>query len=77
MQDYLARVKTERKKIIRYIQLVHDEEFVGGLIVANEQIILALQLYDKVRRLDGSGLVPPTVCAERVVLFLLLSCTAC
>ena len=50
VQDYLARVKTERKKIIRYIQLVKDEEFVGSLISANDQIILALQLYDRVGR---------------------------
>ncbi|KAN0060339.1 hypothetical protein ACQY0O_007668 [Thecaphora frezii] len=50
VQDYLARVKTERKKIIRYIQLVKDEEFVGSLISANDQIILALQLYDRLAK---------------------------
>ncbi|PWN48610.1 hypothetical protein IE53DRAFT_412194 [Violaceomyces palustris] len=50
VQEYLAKVKTERKKIIRYIQLVKDEEFVGGLISANDQVILALQLYDKLSK---------------------------
>ncbi|PWN95017.1 hypothetical protein FA09DRAFT_302137 [Tilletiopsis washingtonensis] len=47
VQRYLAQVKTERKKIVRYVQLVRDEEFLGGLISANDQIILSLQLYDK------------------------------
>ncbi|EPQ28967.1 uncharacterized protein PFL1_03257 [Pseudozyma flocculosa PF-1] len=50
VQDYLARVKVERKKIIRYIQLVKDEEFIGSLISANDQIILALQLYDRLSK---------------------------
>ena len=51
VQDYLAKVKLERKKIVRYIQLVKDEEFLGTLIAANDQILLALELYDKVRLL--------------------------
>ena len=49
VQEYLAKVKAERKKIVRYIQLVQDEEFIGSLISANDQIILALELHDKVR----------------------------
>ncbi|CEH15729.1 Cytosolic sorting protein GGA2/TOM1 [Ceraceosorus bombacis] len=47
VKHYLAAVKAERKKIVRYVQLVRDEEFLGGLISANDQIILSLQLYDK------------------------------
>lgn len=50
VQEYLAKVKAERKKIVRYIQLVQDEEFIGSLISANDQTILALELYDKVSR---------------------------
>lgn len=46
VQDYLVKTKVERKKIIRYVQLVKDEEFLGSLINANDQIILALELYD-------------------------------
>lgn len=50
VQDYLVKTKVERKKVIRYIQLVKDEEFLGGLIAANDQIILALELYDRVSK---------------------------
>lgn len=50
VQDYLAKTKVERKKIIRYVQLVKDEEFLGSLISANDQIILALELYDRLSK---------------------------
>lgn len=50
VQTYLGRVKTERKKVVRYIQLVKDEEYLGGLISANDQIILSLELYDKLSK---------------------------
>lgn len=50
VQTYLARVKAERKKVVRYIQLVRDEEYLGGLISANDQIILSLELYDKLAK---------------------------
>lgn len=50
VQQYLGKVKLERKRIVRYIQLVQDEEFIGTLIAANEQIILALELYDKLSK---------------------------
>ena len=32
------------------VQLVRDEEFLGGLISANDQIILSLELYDKLSK---------------------------
>ena len=50
VQDYLEKLKVERKRLVRYIQLVQDEEFLGGLISANEQVLLALELYDKLAR---------------------------
>nr|CDI52714.1 possible membrane trafficking adapter protein [Melanopsichium pennsylvanicum 4] len=50
VQDYLVKTKFERKKIIRYVQLVKDEEFLGSLISANDQIILALELYDRLSK---------------------------
>ncbi|CBQ72069.1 conserved hypothetical protein [Sporisorium reilianum SRZ2] len=50
VQDYLVKTKVERKKIIRYVQLVKDEEFLGSLISANDQIILALELYDRLSK---------------------------
>ncbi|MCO5583342.1 hypothetical protein L7F22_037252 [Adiantum nelumboides] len=50
VQLFLSRVKAERKKVVRYIQLVKDEEFLGGLISANDQILLSLELYDKLAK---------------------------
>lgn len=35
---------------VTQVQLVRDEEFLGGLISANDQIILSLELYDKLSR---------------------------
>lgn len=48
VQQTLGAVKNERKVLVRYIQLCQDEEMVGALIEANERIMIALQLYDKV-----------------------------
>ena len=47
VQENLDKAKASRRVIIRYIQLVNDEEFVGTLIDANEKIVEAIQLYDK------------------------------
>jgi len=47
VQECLTRAKQTRKIIVRYIQLVEDEEIIGTLIDANERIIAALQSYDK------------------------------
>lgn len=35
--------------MIRYIQVVEDEEYIGTLLQTNETVITSLQLYDKVR----------------------------
>ncbi|KAL9933454.1 hypothetical protein V8E36_007630 [Tilletia maclaganii] len=51
VQEYLAKVKAERKRVVRYIQLVQKhEETLGALIAANDQVLLALQLYDKLSK---------------------------
>ncbi|CAO1633783.1 unnamed protein product [Parajaminaea phylloscopi] len=50
VQQCLNLVKNERKQLVRYIQLVQDEEMVGALIEANERIVVALQLYDKLSK---------------------------
>lgn len=50
VQDRLEQAKVARRPIIRYIQLVNDEEFVGVLIEANEKIVEAIQLYDKMSK---------------------------
>ncbi|KAJ9093564.1 hypothetical protein QFC19_008291 [Naganishia cerealis] len=47
VQDNLEKAKIARRPIIRYIQLVTDEEYVGTLLEANEKIVEAIQLYDK------------------------------
>lgn len=48
VQENLDKAKAARRIIVRYIQLVNDEEFVGTLIDANEKVVEAIQLYDKV-----------------------------
>ncbi|KAI0275053.1 hypothetical protein BC834DRAFT_27905 [Gloeopeniophorella convolvens] len=50
VQECLTRAKQSRKPIVRYIQLVEDEEFIGTLIEANERIIAALESYDKLSK---------------------------
>lgn len=49
----LNDVKTERKTIVRYIQLCQEEDMLGALIEANDRIMVALQLYDKVSHMQG------------------------
>ncbi|KAF9643455.1 hypothetical protein BDM02DRAFT_1466312 [Thelephora ganbajun] len=46
VQECLVAVKQERKPIVRYIQLVENEDMIGTLIETNERIITALEMYD-------------------------------
>ncbi|KAF8632956.1 hypothetical protein AX15_001558 [Amanita polypyramis BW_CC] len=46
VQDYLTKAKQARKALVRYIQLVEDEDLIGTLIETNDRLIAALQLYD-------------------------------
>lgn len=50
VQDKLDKAKAARRTVVRYIQQVTDEEYVGTLIDANEKIVEAILLYDKVRK---------------------------
>jgi len=50
VQDNLDKAKVARRPIIRYIQLVNDESFVGTLLDANEKVVEAIQLYDKLSK---------------------------
>ncbi|WVR00260.1 hypothetical protein IAU59_007403 [Kwoniella sp. CBS 9459] len=50
VQDNLDKAKAARRNIIRYIQVVTDEEFVGTLLEANEKIVEAIQLYDRLSK---------------------------
>ncbi|KAI0068178.1 hypothetical protein BV25DRAFT_528861 [Artomyces pyxidatus] len=52
VQECLVKTKQFRKPIVRYIQLVEDEEFIGTLIDTNERIISALEIYDRLSKPD-------------------------
>lgn len=47
-----------RKKVVRYIHGIHDDEFVGPLLHANEELISALRHYDKLANVHGSDSEP-------------------
>ncbi|KAK0208837.1 hypothetical protein DFS33DRAFT_1414243 [Desarmillaria ectypa] len=48
VQECLSKAKLARKQIVRYIQLVENEELIGTLIETNERVINALESYDNV-----------------------------
>ncbi|EJD03661.1 uncharacterized protein FOMMEDRAFT_82732 [Fomitiporia mediterranea MF3/22] len=47
VQECLEMAKLARKRVVRYIQLVENEELIGTLLETNERVIAALQMYDK------------------------------
>ncbi|KAG9314184.1 hypothetical protein JVU11DRAFT_4970 [Chiua virens] len=46
VRECLQNAKTARKMIVRYIQLVENEEVIGTLIETNERVVSAIQMYD-------------------------------
>ncbi|KAG6821395.1 hypothetical protein H0H93_014192 [Arthromyces matolae] len=48
VQECLEKAKLARKPVIRYIQLVENEELIGTLIETNERIMGALEKYEQV-----------------------------
>ena len=46
IQQLHQRCEEERKKIVRYARLVEDEEWIGTLLAANEELLRALDMYD-------------------------------
>ncbi|GAA5955080.1 hypothetical protein JCM3765_003187 [Sporobolomyces pararoseus] len=53
VQECLEKAKVDRKQVVRYIQLVDADEsgdFIGSLIATNEQIVNAVQLYDRMSK---------------------------
>lgn len=53
VQQCLEKAKVDRKVVVRYIQLVDADEsgdFIGSLIATNEQIVNAVQLYDRMSK---------------------------
>ncbi|KAF8973631.1 hypothetical protein BDZ97DRAFT_381722 [Flammula alnicola] len=47
VQECLAKAKQARKPVVRYIQLVENEEVIGTLIETNDRIMAALEMYDQ------------------------------
>ncbi|GAA5986606.1 hypothetical protein JCM10908_003821 [Rhodotorula pacifica] len=53
VQECLEKAKLTRKQLIRYIQLIDqdaDGDYIGTLIATNEQIIAAVQMYDRMSK---------------------------
>ncbi|GAA5841366.1 hypothetical protein JCM9279_000627 [Rhodotorula babjevae] len=53
VQECLEKAKADRKALIRYIQLIDqdaDGDFLGTLIATNEQIVNAVQMYDRMSK---------------------------
>lgn len=46
IQQMHQRCEEEKKKIVRYARLVEDEEWIGTLLSANEDLLKALDMYD-------------------------------
>ncbi|GJE85873.1 hypothetical protein PsYK624_019520 [Phanerochaete sordida] len=46
VQECLEKAKVARKQIVRYVQLVENEDMIGTLIETNDRIIAALETYD-------------------------------
>lgn len=46
IQQAHQRCEEEKKKIVRYARLVEDEEWIGTLLSANEELLRALDMYD-------------------------------
>ncbi|KAF9460132.1 hypothetical protein BDZ94DRAFT_1223642 [Collybia nuda] len=47
VQECLSKAKQARKSVVRYIQLVENEEVIGTLIETNERIVSAIEMYDQ------------------------------
>lgn len=46
IQQTHQRCEEEKKKIVKYARLVEDEEWIGTLLAANEELLKALEMYD-------------------------------
>ncbi|KAI5121154.1 hypothetical protein M0805_007152 [Coniferiporia weirii] len=50
VKECIEMAKLSRKRVVRYIQLVENEELIGTLLETNERVIASLQMYDKLIR---------------------------
>lgn len=46
IQEYVERCEESKKKIVRYTRLVEDEDWIGTLLAANENLLKALEAYE-------------------------------
>ncbi|KAK2461586.1 hypothetical protein APHAL10511_006049 [Amanita phalloides] len=49
VKECLAKAAQSRKPLVRYIQLVEDEDLIGALIETNDRIVSALQMYNLIK----------------------------
>lgn len=47
IKENLAKCNTSRKSIVKYTRLVEDEEWIGTLVQTNDNLLYALQMYEK------------------------------
>ncbi|KAH9944270.1 uncharacterized protein BXZ73DRAFT_87198 [Epithele typhae] len=66
VQECLAKVKQVRKHIVRYVQLVENEDMIGVLIDTNDRIISALENYDAASKFYLSKLSKPGTSEQQV-----------
>ncbi|KAF9514677.1 hypothetical protein BS47DRAFT_1342821 [Hydnum rufescens UP504] len=61
VQECLAQAKAAGEVVVRYIQLVEDEEYIGTLLDSNERVNSAIQLYDNMLKAadEESGKIQP------------------
>ncbi|KAG2154621.1 hypothetical protein DEU56DRAFT_769437 [Suillus clintonianus] len=64
VQECLGKARSVRKPIVRYIQLVENEEMIGALIETNERIITALQMYVNLSAPDQKTPLDPTASVQ-------------
>jgi len=55
VQECLTNAKQARKAVVRYIQLVENEEIIGTLIEANERLVSAIEMYDRLSVQDAKS----------------------
>ncbi|KAG0704403.1 hypothetical protein DFH29DRAFT_997701 [Suillus ampliporus] len=67
VQECLGKARAIRKPIVRYIQLVENEEMIGALIETNERIITALQMYVNLATPDQMTPLDPTAGVQAVM----------
>ncbi|KAF8167688.1 hypothetical protein B0H34DRAFT_682695 [Crassisporium funariophilum] len=60
VQDCLTIAKQVRKLVVRYIQLVENENIIGTLIETNDRLMTALEMYDKLSTSDPDNIKPVT-----------------